>query len=183
MATFFSHVIDLEKQLLTDSLTNAHNRHYLERLFNDYRKEDRGFQSICYLDFDHFIQVNHSYGHEVGDQIMIQAASRLKILLRGYGKVVRLEQDEFILLFDKISDLEFIKLLDVIIDSMAEPHLVGNEPLTLTFSIGVVRNAGSYDTFQEVLTQADSVMAVAKKRGKNNYVIDEVMDEVDEALH
>lgn len=125
--------------------------------------------AVGYLDLDGFKAINDTYGHDVGDSLLIQLASRMKEALREEDTLARLGGDEFVIVaanmdsFDSILIL-FRRLLDIANQSIE----VGEHLLTVSASIGVT----TYPQFSEVeadtlIRQADQAMYRAKQQGKN----------------
>lgn len=111
---------------LHDSLTNLPNRVlFLDRLQNALKRAKRNFNSnfaVLYLDFDRFKLVNDSFGHPVGDLMLIEIGKRLTKILRASDTVARLGGDEFTMLVEEIGDVkESVIIADRIRKKMSEP--------------------------------------------------------------
>ncbi|MGZ7142608.1 diguanylate cyclase domain-containing protein, partial [Streptococcus pyogenes] len=80
---------------------------FMNRLTVSFRRANRQFDNhfaVFYLDFDRFKLVNDSFGHHVGDELLVQISNRLKAVLRGSDTVARLGGDEFAMLIEEIKD-------------------------------------------------------------------------------
>ena len=160
---------------LYDSLTGLPNR----MLFRD-RLEQALAQAlrhkkalaVMFLDLDHFKDVNDSLGHKVGDELLQKVAQKLQASTRKTDTIARLGGDEFTLC---LQDLEASDSLYIvaqrILDTFAEPILLGGEEIFITASIGIAVYPGDGDTPDDLLRRADAAMYHAKSQGKNQYQI------------
>jgi diguanylate cyclase (GGDEF)-like protein/PAS domain S-box-containing protein len=183
---------DQEKQLTRmayyDALTELPNRVLLaDRLVQGISQTRRTqtLMAICYLDLDGFKPVNDTWGHEVGDLLLVEMANRLKSGLRGGDTVARLGGDEFVLLLLGMESTgECDRAVQRVLSAVAQPLLVGPQPVTLSASIGVSLypiDEGDSDT---LLRHADQAMYQAKQDGKSRYhIFDAELDRVARSQH
>ncbi len=167
----------IEKQITThayyDSLTSLPNRFLsLERLDLLIKKAERKQYKIAvlFLDLDDFKKVNDSLGHEVGDRVLIEAASRLKSIIRNEDTVGRLGGDEFILLLDglkKSTDAE--PVAKKLIQKYQLPFTIDKRELILTTSVGIAIYPEDGSTAARLLRHADAAMYNAKALGRNTF--------------
>ncbi len=154
----------------TDNLTNVANRRhiieYLKKLFNDCMSEDVSFV-MASIDLDHFKQVNDTYGHDIGNEVLIHFANSAKMAVKNVGKIGRLGGEEWLILIPNVG-LEVMKekLKELrsnyeISDSSKIP-----EDLHLSFSSGVVAFSDRYDDYAKMLNDADKAMYQAKNKGR-----------------
>ena len=159
-----------------DALTNLPNRRLfmsnLEKaLASDIRHKTNG--ALLYLDLDHFKTLNDSLGHDIGDELLIEVANRLKQCVRDEDTVARLGGDEFVLL---------LSCREISLDAMIEHALTTAERVRIalqapyqlkghvhyiTPSIGITLMPYPNVTAGELLKQADTAMYHAKSRGRN----------------
>lgn len=160
-----------------DPLTGLANRTRLQECLEE-AVADKSFLAVLYLDFDRFKAINDSYGHEVGDQLLVAIATRLRARLRRNDVVARLGGDEFAVLLRISQDTHVTTIAEKLTQAFQEPFQVGDYLLYSTASIGVVVSEGRENT-QHVLRDADIAMYQAKALGKSRYVIFEsAMSEV-----
>jgi diguanylate cyclase (GGDEF)-like protein/PAS domain S-box-containing protein len=156
-----------------DALTGIPNRRLLsDRLDQAIARAQRSGKllSVCYIDLDGFKQVNDQYGHEAGDQLLVEVTRRLQEALRAGDTLARLGGDEFVVLFnDLASELECRQILDRILEIVAIPAVIGNHEVTVSSSIGVTFFTSASEDGDTLLRQADQAMYVAKQSGKNRY--------------
>lgn len=158
-----------------DGLTGLPNRLLLHDRLQQataYSDRSRSLLLVAYLDLDGFKPVNDDYGHEVGDQLLIEVAQRLKGSVRAHDTVARLGGDEFVLLVGNLNTrAEAEQTLQRIIDAIAVPvHLAGCTP-RVTASVGAVLYPLMDADAERLLGQADQAMYLAKNAGKGRYHI------------
>ncbi len=158
---------------LTDTLTGLYNRRYLEvhlqRLVENNKKVGKTI-GVIYTDIDHFKDVNDTYGHNVGDEVLKIFSKRLMENLRGFDLVARLGGEEFVAILpdtdEKTAHIIAERLRRSIMDeSFSTTHA---EPLTITTSIGgVIIEGGESPTITQILERADAQLYLAKSNGRN----------------
>lgn len=127
--------------------------------------------AVCFLDLDGFKQVNDSLGHEAGDIMLKEVASRILNTLRGSDTVARLGGDEFVMLISGLSsEDECCLTLDRLLEAIAQPYeLVADTLSEVTASIGVTIFPEDSNNADTLLRHADQAMYAAKHAGKNCY--------------
>src|SRR5207253_6967420 len=124
-----------------------------------------------------FKLINDSLGHDVGDDLLVAVADRLRECLRAEDTLARLGGDEFTILLEDLADRgEAIRVAERIIDALQSPVEVGRHELLVTTSIGVVLSAtapasGYPERPDELLRDADIAMYRAKGAGKARYAV------------
>jgi diguanylate cyclase (GGDEF)-like protein len=168
-----------------DSLTGLPNRGMFRTLLQqaivEAQETGQGF-ALMFLDLDRFKVINDSLGHEVGDKLLQQVASRLIGQLRqgdavvhigvdqADGTVFRLGGDEFTVLLRKVSQRESAAAVaQRILDSMAAPVRIGEEQLYISTSIGISMYPEDGGDIDRLVKQADVAMYRAKAQGRNTY--------------
>jgi len=158
-----------------DSLTGLPNRHLMagliERMIARVERSHETF-ALCYLDLDDFKPINDSYGHDIGDQVLVAVAQRLRRLVRGSDLVARLGGDEFVIGLDGIGEgPELDRRLNFLLDGVAKPICIDRLELQVQASAGVTlypADSGDPDT---LLRHADQAMYRAKSGGRNRYAL------------
>lgn len=165
----------------TDSLTGILNRagffHSLQKLMADVR--DHGARSaVMLLDLDGFKAVNDACGHGIGDDVLIDVASRLTGCLRSSDTIARIGGDEFGVLVRGVAgpdDME--RIAQSIIETISDIAVPGHADLRLGVSIGVcVLSDHEFLDETAIMETADRLMYQAKKNGKNQYKIDSPLE-------
>jgi diguanylate cyclase (GGDEF)-like protein/PAS domain S-box-containing protein len=156
-----------------DPLTGLPNRFLaMDRLEQNIRLAARSGTStaLLFLDLDDFKKVNDVLGHEVGDQVLKQAATRLKVAVRNSDTVARLGGDEFIVLIHDIPDGEAIRpVADKIVQTFQEVFRVMGREVMLTASLGISIYPNNGNDPLLLLRNADTAMYHAKAMGRNAY--------------
>lgn len=157
-----------------DGLTGLPNRSYfleqLELQACDAQRYGRKF-ALIFLDLDGFKQVNDSLGHDAGDELLREAAMRLRQQVRISDIVSRLGGDEFTIIipeFELISDIRAIA--DKLICALSQPFVIKQQPVTVSASIGIATYPAEATTRDALINMADRAMYAAKHGGKNRYV-------------
>lgn len=124
-----------------------------------------------FCDLDGFKEINDRHGHDAGDEVLRQVASRLADGRRKVDTVARLGGDEFIILLAGLSDAR--AAADVVaqqcIAAVSEPFEVDGKTLTLGMSIGIALHAGDAIAPPYLISQANLAMYQAKRQGKENF--------------
>ena len=164
----------LEHMALHDPLTGLPNRAMLGRklaigLQDAIRNDER--VALLMLDLDHFKNVNDSFGHHFGDELLHQVAARLRHQLRANDIVCRLGGDEFTVLLQNNPSLEDVSLLaEKIIHALHQPFSLSNErDVVIGTSIGISLFPEHGQTAEELMQQADTAMYRAKHDGRDGY--------------
>lgn len=156
-----------------DNLTDLPNRFLsldrLSQLLNESQRDNKQV-AVFFLDLDDFKKVNDSLGHDSGDQLLVEAAKRLKALVRSCDSVGRLGGDEFIVLvsnLDKAADAT--PVVENLIQQFRKPFSIHDRELLLTTSVGIAIYPQDGKTATALLRSADAAMYHAKELGRNNY--------------
>lgn len=150
----------------TDSLTGLPNRSGLDLFLNKAIKDSTEL-TVLFMDLDGFKDVNDTYGHHVGDELLKQVAGRLKEFSQQGRFVSRVGGDEFILVLEPVIPGEDkVKIGERIISRVNDPYTVDGQTINIGCSIGgAVWKPG--DSIGEVIQYADAVLYDAKRAGKN----------------
>jgi diguanylate cyclase (GGDEF)-like protein/PAS domain S-box-containing protein len=176
ITTTKEHQKQLEHIAHYDALTNLPNRVLLaDRLHQAMIQTLRQMKplAVIYLDLDGFKSINDTYGHEMGDQVLIAVSARMKQVLREADTLARLGGDEFVAVLLNLDDIESsVPMLTRLLNAAAEQFVIGDLVLQVSASLGV----SFYPQTDEVdadqlLRQADQAMYQAKLAGKNRYHI------------
>ncbi len=153
---------------LHDALTGLPNRRLLmDRLGHALDRHERGSAvALLFIDLDRFKLVNDSFGHDVGDALLLHAAHRIKHAARASDTVARLGGDEFMVLCEDTDAVAAGALAQRIVDAFQEPVESEGRELRITASIGVT-TAQEHHRPADLLREADTAMYLAKKEGRN----------------
>jgi diguanylate cyclase (GGDEF)-like protein len=161
---------ELEHKATHDSLTGLLNRaaflDVLEREISRCRREHRSLVATI-LDLDHFKRINDSYGHQVGDDVLIGTGGCLRAALRDYDVTGRYGGEEFVLLLPGMNRAEAEARLDTIRREIAsQSYSVEDRKVQVTASFGFAIPRGD-DTVRTLLARADKALYRAKAEGRN----------------
>ncbi|SON53180.1 diguanylate cyclase domain-containing protein [Vibrio tapetis] len=137
---------ELSKDALQDTLTGLHNRRFVEAFLENinnetYTSSDDARYSVCLLDLDHFKKVNDTHGHNVGDEVLIEAGRRLTRLIGDDGMLARWGGEEFLFIIEHKQSDAFVPLLNRITDTFSTTQFATSVgPLVITASSGAVTN-------------------------------------------
>ena len=157
-----------------DMLTKLPNRF----MFNEvivreilHVKRENKKLALLFLDFDGFKNVNDFYGHDMGDELLIKSAKRLKNAIRESDYIFRFGGDEFVFLSSGFNDEnDIVKIAEKLKNTFSEPFLIKGYLLKIGISIGIAVYPDDAQTSEELLRNADIAMYKAKEAGKNRYV-------------
>jgi len=156
-----------------DGLTGLPNRSMFSKMLaqsiSEARRYDRQL-AVAFLDLDRFKQINDTLGHEAGDQLLLEVASRLRTCVRDSDTVARLGGDEFVVLLPTLGEEKYAaSVAQKILAIIAGPFtLIGHE-FRITASIGISMFPEDGVDEQTLTKNADIAMYQAKEEGKNNF--------------
>jgi len=131
-----------------------------------------------FIDVDRFKQVNDTYGHHVGDKLLIAIVKSIIKTLRSTDTLARLGGDEFAILLDGNIDHETIcRITESIIATMAAAYNIDGLNISSSVSIGIATYNDASDSAEKLLIDADHAMYQAKLKGRNQYVFFEALAE------
>ncbi|WP_373229171.1 EAL domain-containing protein [Cohnella sp.] len=161
----------IRKLAFYDSLTGLHNRSYFIDQLNGYMKEaelaNQRF-AVLYTDLDKFKWVNDSLGHDAGDQLLIEVASRMRCCVGDDPLVARLGGDEFTLLLKDVASVEeVLKAAQKMMDCFQAPFSILGHDIRVSLSIGISLYPDHGSTTNELMKHADTAMYQAKSEGRN----------------
>ena len=166
--------MQLEHESRTDALTELYNRRYLfsegARLYERWQRDGTEIV-ILLMDIDHFKHINDTYGHQAGDQVLIEVAQVLKQQCRPYDLIARYGGEEFVIMLEASTPNSGESTAKRIHQSIGE-HVIKYEDkeLLVTASVGLIegKDLGDFDT---ALRKADEALYEAKEGGRNRITI------------
>ena len=163
---------------ITDPLTGLHNRRYMESHVTSLVEQAlaRGKPlALLVIDIDYFKAVNDLHGHDAGDDVLREFATRLKKSIRGIDLACRFGGEEFVVVMPETDMAVAAIVAERIRRRMAnEPFSIrsGATTLDVTISVGIAALAGVQDTAAHILKRADQALYRAKRDGRNRVVAD-----------
>lgn len=164
----------LEYYSFHDSLTGVPNRRLfymkLKESIEEAQHEHHGF-AVLYLDLDKFKDINDTFGHDVGDELLKQFVARVKTCIPESAILARMGGDEFVICLSDAHSLEqAVVIADQILEGLQHPWNINDVSFITTSSIGIALYEPG-DTHKTLLKKADSALYQAKEEGKNKYSI------------
>ncbi len=165
-----------QKRLLTrlsrtDGLTGLYNRRYWETLAERHFTEERRPTTLALIDLDHFKQINDTFGHAMGDQILRRASTFLRETLGDQALVGRYGGEEFGVILPDTPIDQALVLLDTLRERFPNPEVQGDTLLPCTLSIGLAESADTMIDYHDWLRHADQALYSAKTQGRNRVVV------------
>lgn len=162
----------------TDSLTQLWNRKKILEILEE--ELNRNFRDnkpvgVIMLDIDNFKSINDSYGHLIGDKVIIEVASRLQKQMRSYDKIGRYGGDELLLVLPGLGRQDAKNIAERLRKSVcAEKIQTETGPLDTTVSLGVsIFDNASRPSTKKIIEESDLALYMAKGRGRNITVVSE----------
>ncbi len=161
------------RQAHFDHLTGLPNRKmFHEELVRCMVKANHegGSLALVYLDLDLFKEVNDSLGHDKGDELLTEVATRLKRAVRDGDVVARLGGDEFTVILNGCDDPDMVdRLCARLLVAVAEPYVFDHNVVNVSASLGITLYPRDADNVTDLLKHADLAMYSAKDGGRNQY--------------
>ena len=155
-----------------DALTQLPNRQGFEAQLNAAVKRSVRLGktiALAYIDLDHFKPINDTFGHHVGDAVLIAAAQRLNTTVRACDYVARFGGDEFVAIIEDITfDEDITPIVSRMVNSIKESFHIQQHRIDISCSVGVAVYPGDGD-IQKLMVCADAAMYKAKENGKNQF--------------
>jgi len=168
------HAAKLEVEVVTDPLTGLYNRRYFEQALDEYLKEFSRINAplaVLALDLDHFKSVNDTYGHDAGDVVLRQLATRLKKLTREHDIVARTGGEEFCIVAPFARADQIRPFAERVCRMVGEMRVdIGHVILRPTISIGVASTSDGISDSASLLKLSDTRLYEAKEQGRNRVV-------------
>ncbi|EJL88679.1 diguanylate cyclase (GGDEF) domain-containing protein [Herbaspirillum sp. CF444] len=168
---------------LTDPLTGVNNRRYIEQRMQEEigrAQRERSALSCLFIDIDHFKRVNDKFGHQSGDDVLREVATRIKKELRLSDSLGRYGGEEFIVLLTQATVQDAARIAERIRASVAQQAILiagADEALKVTVSIGAAaqtppdRSIPADMARQKLVARADEALYRAKESGRNRVVL------------
>jgi len=162
----------------TDPLTKTKNRRYFDQMLEqEVTRSNRNITSLScvLLDIDHFKSVNDTYGHQAGDEILINIVKRIKSVLRNYEMLARFGGEEFVLILPQTANKAAINAASRIVEIIHDKEFIVNQSISLkvTISAGVSTFTSQDQILDRTLVQeqlvslADKALYLAKDNGRD----------------
>lgn len=151
----------LKRETLLDMLTELPNRRYLQMNLTgslaEYERHGNGF-GLVFADVDHFKNFNDTYGHDIGDKVLLLVGKTMANCVRAYDMVGRWGGEEFLAIIRFTDEEQFIQVAEKIRHMVEQTFLMhGNEKLNVTITLGAT-HVRPEDTVESLVNRADRLM-------------------------
>jgi diguanylate cyclase (GGDEF)-like protein/PAS domain S-box-containing protein len=166
---------ELYKLAYIDSVSGLANRSLfnerLDKMVSYSRRYNTEF-ALMFIDLDSFKDVNDTYGHQVGDELIKEVGKRFSSLFREADTVARFGGDEFLVLASNVKSEEDLEILaSKVLASIVIPVTVDGHHISISGSVGIVLGLRDGESASELLRNADMAMYRAKSLGKNQFCV------------
>ena len=172
-----------------DVLTGLPNRRsFLEKLDQEMKRVDRNGEifALIFMDIDHFKTVNDTFGHTVGDELLLCVASRLRKNLRQVDTIARMGGDEYTMILSGLSHVQDIEsICSNLLRELAVQVQLKDHSIYITVSMGIaIYPQDGFDS-ESMLKCADQAMYVSKRRGRNQstFFLKSMQEETSKRMH
>jgi diguanylate cyclase (GGDEF)-like protein len=163
----------VQYQASYDTLTDLPNRRmFIHKLREEIARANRnaGNVTLLFIDLDRFKEVNDTLGHEVGDLLLVQAASRIRSCIRESDTVARLGGDEFVVVISDVAEISILgRVAKVIVDALSTPFELNGNNAYISASIGIASYPSDTESSEQLVGYADQAMYAAKDAGRNGF--------------
>lgn len=171
----------LEQMAHYDVLTNLPNRSLLAERLDEALKQSKikeNYAAVVLLDLDGFKEVNDTFGHSVGDELLIALARRFKGILNEDDTISRFGGDEFVAVLTNLQQAQdFVPIVKNMLKAASDPVKYGENELRVSASIGVTVYPENETDAEQLIRHADQAMYLAKQKGKNCYHLFDIESE------
>ncbi|WP_210091204.1 GGDEF domain-containing protein [Paenibacillus turicensis] len=151
-----------------DSITKTFNRNGM--LYYMKSCKAKRAHAVLYIDLDHFKEINDTWGHETGDQLLRTATRRIRQATGNSDLIFRVGGDEFIVLVQTKYEAQAQKIASAILEQFSRPIGIEDRSMVLSASIGVSSSRRGVRLGPNLIKEADLAMYHAKQKGRNQIV-------------
>lgn len=167
----------VKEEIFRDPLTNAFNRragtNFLSQSFKNYRKSEQS-PAVFMIDVDDFKQINDTYGHDVGDFVLVKICESINKHIRNSDVLIRWGGEEFLLLCDGLKKEDIPFFADKLVQAVERYQFdFAGQERSITISMGVSYFQSLDKGYEQALKRADEALYMAKERGKNQFCVKE----------
>jgi len=156
-----------------DTLTDLPNRAFL---FKQLKRSIASMQQqksngmLLFIDIDHFKEFNDTYGHQIGDEVLLTVSRQIKSICRREDILGRLSGDEFLLISENVNNQVAVdRIIEKIQNIFKKPQIIDDFSLHISVSMGVALYPKHGQTPETLINAADQAMYSVKKQGRNNH--------------
>lgn len=165
---------ELKQLTFSDPLTGVSNRRDFANRMEHLIKTAASYgirHSLLFMDLDRFKQVNESLGHDVGDQLLMEVAERIRNKLKSKDLLARYGGDEFVILMSALKHpKEAARLAEELVDELEQPFVLEGKEIRISTSIGISLYPDDGQTGEELLRKAGKALRSAKQLGSGQFL-------------
>ena len=165
----------LERDADADPLTGLLNRRATVREIDSYLQGKKAHGVFLMMDIDHFKQVNDTYGHKMGDRVIMRVSEVLKSFVRSYDTLGRIGGDEFVIFYKDYDNVEHLfercSRINMRLEHVLNDMLGEDAEVSLSMSIGAARAPGDGADFASLYYNADKALYYVKQNGRHGFSI------------
>ncbi len=162
--------LEIQSYANYDQLTKLPNRRlFYDRLEQEVKRaqRERYFVALLFIDLDRFKDVNDTLGHDVGDQLLKEAAERIRFCVRDYDTVARLGGDEFTVILTELHNVSDVgRVAQDILDALSRSFALSEREVHISASIGIALYPDDALDANDLIKHADQTMYAAKNAGR-----------------
>jgi diguanylate cyclase (GGDEF)-like protein len=164
---------EIKRLAFYDGLTGLPNRDLCTNRLEHtlaHAARDNTMAAVLFIDLDNFKEVNDTFGHDGGDELLKEAAQRLSSDIRSGDTLARIAGDEFVIVLESLSSVSDIsRLSEQLLDKIAQPFILDGQEAYVGISIGIAIFPSDGSNINELMKNADTAMYYAKHSGKNTF--------------
>ena len=162
----------LQTKAEQDSLTKLFNASTTRTMCEDYLADKNGNCAMMVIDIDDFKDINDSYGHLVGDIVLMHVADVIKNLFRSLDIVGRIGGDEFLVLMKDVPNSSIVlQRCEQIVKSISEIEYRDMKKGSIHCSVGLALSGQESESYNHLFLRADNALYKAKDQGKNGFIV------------
>lgn len=171
--TFKKEIEQLEHESKTDSMTGAYNKMATKQIVEEYiRNNPLSSHMLLLIDVDDFKKVNDTYGHQCGDEVLINVINNLRKTYVSGEVIGRVGGDEFVVFIGDVRDKEhLIAKAQELHELLHRAYVRGTQVIPVSASVGIAIYPENGDCYEELLYSADSALYEVKATKKGNFAI------------
>jgi len=167
-------ISEIQQMVITDELTGVCNRRGLYEHGQQEVERSRRFNhplSLLFVDVDYFKNINDQFGHNIGDEVLLQIAERIQVNVRELDVIGRYGGDEFLVILVETNLEEGIGIAERLLKNISdEPFFSSAGPISTTLSIGIAELNDLDADFDSLIIRSDQLLYLAKENGRNRIV-------------
>lgn len=169
----------LEKENRTDCMTGLINKStFANETIRYLRQNPATNTAVIFIDMDHFKEINDTMGHSMGDNVICDMAQKLQVIFANCDLVARFGGDEFCIFVKDIPSETLKSKLEWTVAKLRSTYTNGTEYVATTASIGAAYCRCEAADYQQLLDMADSALYEAKAKGRNQYVVKDIVNHI-----